>query len=438
MACLNLFAVTLCLIITGTAHGFNMHQQRLRADLLTNYDKHALPADTTTVNFRLTIKHFQMIEESQTLLVDSWMVNEWMDPRLSWDPEVYDSITKLTVPHSMLWKPDLGVYNSATVGEAISYGNTLLIVFYNGRVLFVPPVQLHFTCVMDLTYWPHDTHNCTCVFGSWVHDGFAIDLQIMDDKPEMDLPMRMTDGRNLTRGTWDLLNASIVRDVKTYECCAEPYITIHMSMMVTRNAPAYAWVIKGPALGLTILTLVVFLLPPAAGEKMIFGVLCLILDMIFIGYTSFIITLAPSHTPLIVKMMCKQVLLVIGSIVVGAQTLRLARDPHTTGLPTFMQRTLIFFSTFLCLHNYRNLVWEVSRTNRQAYARSLKSDECELRENGNGQVLTGGGGGGGGGGELRSNPGHDWVLLAAVIDRICLIIFIAIFVVNAFAFSSVL
>ncbi|XP_066943054.1 acetylcholine receptor subunit alpha-type acr-16-like isoform X1 [Macrobrachium rosenbergii] len=427
------FVTSFCLLMAGT-NGFNEYEQLLRHDLLAQYDKLSLPGASTAVEFRLTIKHFEMIEESHSLLVDAWMVNEWKDPRLSWNARSYGGIRKIMIPHNLVWKPDIDVYNSATPEKDMTYGDTLVIVYNVGKVLFVPPIKLQFTCVMDLTNWPHDKHNCTIILGSWVHDGYTIDLQVKDEKPEIDMPVRTTEsGQNLTRGYWNLLDSKITRDYRFYNCCVEPYITIHMSMYVERNAPAYAWIVKGPALGMSLLTLVLFMLPPAAGEKMTFGVLCLLLHVVFIAYSSYIINITPSHLPLIIEMICKQAMLVIASLVFGALSLRLARDPHTSGLSSFVKAPLVFLSSFLCLQNYKNLVgftvWEVSRVHHQTYSRSLKSDEFELRENGNGHVYSG---------EISVSPGLDWLLLAAVIDRICLIVFIVISIINFVFYKSVL
>ncbi|XP_066974094.1 neuronal acetylcholine receptor subunit alpha-6-like [Macrobrachium rosenbergii] len=420
----QIFAVILGIISQTVGYS----EDELRYDLFATYDKLSRPSKTTAVDFRVTIKHFEMDERSHSLMVDAWMLNEWEDPRLKWDPEDYGAIPKITVPHDMLWKPDIAVYNSANVGENLAYGNIQALLFAHGRIVFVPPAKLHFTCVMDLTRWPHDTHNCTCIIGSWMHDGHAIDLRLPDDKPELDLPVRFTeDGRNISRGSWNLVDSSIVREVKNYSCCDEPYITIHMSMLVTRNAPAYEWTVKGPAIGLSILTLVVFLLPPAAGEKVIFGILCLLLDMVYIAFASSTISLAPSHLPLIVEMICKQATLVIASIVISALSLRVARDPHTSGLPSFVKTPLLALSPCFCLESYKNLA---SRVHHHPYSpHPLKTDEYDVKENGNGHVYVP---------EVSTCPGFDWLLLSAFLDRVCLVIYVIIFVVNMYKFSAIL
>lgn len=55
-----------------------------------------------------------------------------------------------------------------------------VVVYSSGEVLYVPPLDLHYSCVADLAYWPHDTHECTLTIGSWVHDANSIDLKLND------------------------------------------------------------------------------------------------------------------------------------------------------------------------------------------------------------------------------------------------------------------
>lgn len=54
-----------------------------------------------------------------------------------------------------------------------------------------------------------------------------------------------------------------------------------------------------PLAGLSVLTLMLFLLPPGSEVKVTFGALCLVLDVVFLAYTSNLASHAPSHTPII-------------------------------------------------------------------------------------------------------------------------------------------
>ena len=57
----------------------------------------------------------------------------------------------------------------------------------NGEVVIVYPSHLKVPCVTDLTLWPYDVHNCSAKYGSWVHDGYSIDLELQDDTPEVEV-----------------------------------------------------------------------------------------------------------------------------------------------------------------------------------------------------------------------------------------------------------
>ncbi|XP_050735862.1 acetylcholine receptor subunit alpha-1-A-like [Eriocheir sinensis] len=425
----------------------------LKDQLLNNYDMTALPPpanEPTVVRVRIKLLHVTMDEKKEAVLADAWLVNDWDDPRLTWLPDTYNNITSVDFPHNAVWKPDLGIYNSAQSGAYHQFGERLVNVSYTGRVLFVASIQLHYSCVVDLTFWPHDTHNCTLMLGSWHHSGASVDLQIIDDKPQLELMTRVNeDGGTLTRGWWRLVEGNLERQEDRYDCCPEPYVSIKMSLVLTREAPAFRWTVKMPVVALCILTFIMFLLPPCAGEKLIFGSVCLILDVLFIAYTSVTVAHAPSHTPLIVKLVCQQLLLTVSSIIIGAITTRLARDPHSSPLSPCLTAFLHLLSGVLCLGNYRSLVlpmpWQTMRSVSRQYSTSVKTEELELGENGRAQLFNNSNSNSTGNGSnhvptssASSYSGLDYLLLAAVIDRLCLVIFVLIFIINMLTYSKVL
>ena len=66
---------------------------------------------------------------------------------------------------------------------------------------------------------------------------------------QVDLTHMITEDKNLTRGEWKLLQARMVRNVNKYDCCPNPYIDIDMSLLLHRDAPAYAYTIQLPIVG---------------------------------------------------------------------------------------------------------------------------------------------------------------------------------------------
>ncbi|KAK7086859.1 hypothetical protein SK128_013717 [Halocaridina rubra] len=211
-------------------------------------------------------------------------------------------ISHFGIDPDALWKPDLSVYNAAMGDKTQLKSQLPMLVYSSGTVLHVPVYHMHFSCIMDLTYWPHDTHNCSLKIGSWIHSGNLMDLEVKDFEIKFEIPSNeVIKGQNLSRTEWNISKSNAVREVKYYACCEEPYIDVLVTLLITRNAPAFAWTVKVPAACLSILTIVIFLLPPGAGEKLVFGGLLLLLDLLYIDYTSNAINHAPSHTPLIGK-----------------------------------------------------------------------------------------------------------------------------------------
>ncbi|KAG7163898.1 Acetylcholine receptor subunit alpha 1-like 1, partial [Homarus americanus] len=190
-----------------------------------------------------------------------------------------------------IWMPDLRLYNRRKQES----DSTLTLVYPDGRVLYAPPAKLRASCVTDLTYWPHDKHNCSIVLGSWVHHGHTLDLRLVAKEVKVDVPEVDGPDGPLSRSEWKVEAGNITRRQNSYECCPEPYVSLWVTLILVRDAPAFAWIIKIPVAGMCILTVVLFLLPPGAGEKLVFGGLCLILDLLFIAYTSNVVSHAYSH-----------------------------------------------------------------------------------------------------------------------------------------------
>lgn len=399
-------------------------EQELRKKLLKNYDKERMPATNTTITISsITVLNLKMHEEEHTVDIHALLRHSWEDLRLVWSLEDNMEVGIMGMDPEDIWTPDLTIFNAAESSKHTTHSHMPTIVYPDGSVLNVPSVNLRFTCVMDLTYWPHDTHNCSLEIGSWVHNGHQLDMQLEASGLEVNINSGVGEGgKNLSLTEWKLEAAKLSRTVKTLRCCDEPYVAINVNIRVTREAPVFAWTVKMPAACLTLLTVVVFLLPPAAGEKIVFGGLCLLLDTVFIGYCTFVVGHAPTHTPLIVLMVCQQFLILVIGVMVASVVLRMSRDPHGCHLPSVMKGPLLAVSYFLCLGSYRSLVSK----SYQSFTFFAKQDELEIGE------------GGAQDRRRESSDAHEWFLLGAVVDRLALLLSVAVCVVSLIRFSCVL
>lgn len=60
--------------------------------------------------------------------------------------------------------------------EIDHFGNTRIIAYSTGRVVWVPPTRFQVGCGTDLRQWPYDVQVCHIVLGSWSHDGNMLDI----------------------------------------------------------------------------------------------------------------------------------------------------------------------------------------------------------------------------------------------------------------------
>lgn len=45
------------------------------------------------------------------LALNVWVEQSWIDERIQWDPATFGNISKLTVPTTYVWTPDIVLYN---------------------------------------------------------------------------------------------------------------------------------------------------------------------------------------------------------------------------------------------------------------------------------------------------------------------------------------
>ena len=57
----------------------------------------------------------------------------------------------------------------------------------DGSCLWLPARTFTSTCSIDVTWFPFDEQVCKFKFGSWMYDGFQVDLQLYDDSATVDL-----------------------------------------------------------------------------------------------------------------------------------------------------------------------------------------------------------------------------------------------------------
>ncbi|XP_075251654.1 neuronal acetylcholine receptor subunit beta-3-like [Convolutriloba macropyga] len=132
------------------------------------------------VKVRLSINQIMdlnVVRQSLTAIYSQEL--NWYDQFLTWKPSDYGGVTRIRVPKSKLWLPDINVFQRINWADVQSLEQVLTnpIVQYNGQVTVQEPRYLTSACSVDVKYFPFDAHNCTINIGSWTYKPFEVDVK---------------------------------------------------------------------------------------------------------------------------------------------------------------------------------------------------------------------------------------------------------------------
>ncbi|CAI5441217.1 unnamed protein product [Caenorhabditis angaria] len=257
-------------------------EYRLLNDLREGYDPIERPVvnhhKPIEVKFRLLLQQLVDVDEkNQLITLVAWIQYKWSDYKWKWDPEEYGNITKLQIPHGVLWKPDILLFNSANEHFDSSFPVNM-VVSNNGSVLFAPPGIMQISCSLTMTWFPYDEQVCYLKFGSWTYAD-KIDLQIddfgLDDIHKMDLSYYVPNGE------FDLLATPAKRIQTTFE--NETYIELYFHLHLKRRVLYYGinWIL--PSVLISLSNILGFTMPPECGEKITLQITNLLSVTVFLG-----------------------------------------------------------------------------------------------------------------------------------------------------------
>ncbi|XP_037781200.1 neuronal acetylcholine receptor subunit alpha-7-like [Penaeus monodon] len=405
--------LTLVALTLADVPNYSMNE-KLRKKLLKDYDKLALPHrdqnGTTAVKFGLVINGIMVDEVKQIFIVNAWTMLQWQDPRLEWDYKDYGGLKLLHMGDHELWQPDITLYNNAEHSEVDHYGNVHLIVYPDGNVLWVPPSIFRAECTLDFTYWPYDTQKCRLFFGSWTKNGWEIDIQLFRNNTAL------YQGSFLKYShVWQFVGGKMNRFVNTYACCPEPYVTIAVELNIRRVSPSFASTVIVPALVISLMTLVQFFLPLRESKRITVGCVSMLLTLIALFYVARSVPNLSFSVPIIVRFYGQALVMVLLSVGVSAGVLRLAdaHHPAASTPPPALLKTILTgpVGSIMLLQKY---MAKVGHSGGGA-------DDAEVLD------------------EVRPvSYAHEWLLVAAAVDRLAAFAFTGAFVVTLIAYTAAL
>ncbi|UJR37392.1 hypothetical protein I4U23_030097 [Adineta vaga] len=261
---INLYVFIWFSIMDFTMAG--LYQRRLIKHLLTErqYDPLERPVqnDSQTLSVSMNLALQQIIdfdEKNQVIVINGWIVLMWHDYSLRWEPKDYDNIETIRLPSTLIWTPDVLLYNSADE----KFDSTIkvnAVVQHTGDILYVPPGIFKSICPFDIASFPFDTQSCTLKFGSWTHDESGINLTAESNKGQLDAYIKNAE--------WDLEDFSTVNNAIKYDCCPTLYPFVLFTIRIRRRSLYYVTNIVVPCFLISCMTILGFLLAPDSGEKL--------------------------------------------------------------------------------------------------------------------------------------------------------------------------
>ncbi|KAK8746993.1 hypothetical protein OTU49_016937 [Cherax quadricarinatus] len=342
-------------------------------------------------------------EDKQIFNMNAWVRMKWQDPRLSWDYKDYGGLKLLHFAEEEIWLPEIHLYNNADITEVNHYGSVKAIVLSDGTVNWVPPGAYRVECPLDSTHWPYDTQTCEFYIGAWTYHGWQVDLQLWSNTSKVHPGWFMKFSHS-----WQFIKGSIIRIQNKLACCPEPYVMLKVIITMARISPVFNSTVVIPACVISMLTLVQFLLPLRESRRLTIGCVSLLLTLLMLLYLATALPPLAYSLPIIVKFFGQTLMVVVVSVIVNASIMRLtdARVPAAVSVPPPpLLKTILTgpLATILCIQRYAEKV-------------GLSGGSAE-----DGEVLK----------ETCSTSYlHEWLLVAAAVDRIAALIFIITFIIT--------
>ncbi|KAM8848869.1 neuronal acetylcholine receptor subunit alpha-7-like [Synchiropus picturatus] len=312
------------------------HQRRLYKELLANYNRLERPVvnDSAAILVELGFTLLQIIdvdEKNQVLMTNAWLQLYWTDIYLTWNPENYPGVQNLRFPSDQIWTPDILLYNSADERFDATF-HTNVLVNASGHCQYIPPGILKSTCYIDVRWFPFDMQKCDLKFGSWTHNGWLLDLQMLDVDTSTYIP----------NGEWDLVGVPSKRNELYYDCCKEPYPDVTFTVTMRRRTLYYGLNLLIPCVLISGLALLVFLLPADSGEKISLGITVLLSLTVFMLLVAEIMPATSDSVPLIAQYFASTMMIVGMSVVVTVIVLQFHHhDPHGGKMPKWVRVVLL-------------------------------------------------------------------------------------------------
>ncbi|CAI5453606.1 unnamed protein product [Caenorhabditis angaria] len=215
-------------------------QYRIYEKIIENYKSGVIPKQKSAIMVNFSMELYQIIEVNepqQSIRINAWVSEKWLDGMLGWEAKEYSNVSQLILPHSKIWIPDTTLYNSLEMSES-NIERDLHVQLttggknYGSNIKLLYPKIFISSCLLNLRYFPFDIQTCTLTFGSWSFDNTLIDYNGVDIEKAIGV------SNCLENDGWNLLKTIGRRHVRKYDCCPNNYTLLEFDFVLARK-PLY-------------------------------------------------------------------------------------------------------------------------------------------------------------------------------------------------------
>uniref|UniRef100_H3CK60 Si:ch73-380n15.2 n=1 Tax=Tetraodon nigroviridis TaxID=99883 RepID=H3CK60_TETNG len=323
-----------CLLLAGSLQG--QYQRKLYKELLANYNRLERPVVNDSapilVELGLTLLQIIDVEENGTIADQQLWVMNYSNTGLNLCEGSGCCNKVLLLNRASFFKDQFRLCPPSADERFDATFHTNVLVNASGHCQYIPPGILKSTCYIDVRWFPFDVQKCNLKFGSWTHNGWLLDLQMLDVDTSTYIP----------NGEWDLVGVPAKRNELYYECCKEPYPDVTFTVTMRRRTLYYGLNLLIPCVLISGLALLVFLLPADSGEKISLGITVLLSLTVFMLLVAEIMPATSDSVPLIAQYFASTMMIVGMSVVVTVIVLQFHHhDPHGGKMPKWVRMVLL-------------------------------------------------------------------------------------------------
>nr|XP_022295994.1 acetylcholine receptor subunit beta-like isoform X1 [Crassostrea virginica] len=244
--------------------------------LLSNYSSKIRPIKNQRGSLQMSIDLFlakinDISTTEQKMTTTGYLKVKWTDELLVWNSTT-TGMYWMQFNQKDIWIPDVVVKNGMTAFKMMGGDFYYVCVYNDGSVYWYPYTVFETSCDLDVTYFPFDTQTCSVIITSWSYSHWEVNFTIGSDKIGF--------YEFVPNGIWDLISYDATTDFDS------SLSELSFNLKLKRKSLYFVLNLILPIMFVSILSLVVFIIPVDAGEKMGYSVTIFLAYAVFLSIVS--------------------------------------------------------------------------------------------------------------------------------------------------------